>query len=69
MVPVFDQLFVVMLSVSPLETLMAPWLVKLPLPKMLKVQPLKPALMVPALMRTLVVLPFSEVSNWASAPT
>ena len=45
---VFDQPVALMLSVSPLETLIVPWLVKLGLP-IVKLPPLKPALIVPAL--------------------
>ena len=56
-VPLFDQLLEVSESV-PLETLMVPWLVKLPLPWMVKLPPLRPALMVPALTIPLAVPPY-----------
>ena len=63
-VPLFDQLLEASESVSPFDTVMVPWLVKLPLPWMVKLPPLRPALIVPAL-----TIPLPSARCWrCSAP-
>jgi hypothetical protein len=68
-VPGFDQLVGLMFSVSPLETLITPWLVKLPAPWMMKLPPLRLALMVPAFTMPLPLRPLFEVLSAARTPT